>query len=238
MSFKKILASILFLIYIQLISDGELNIEYLSDNYGIILLRGSEKFYDELESSRVEEGIENTLIYNITGGLIEDYNYRDGIINVSNITNYFMRDIYLLKGYIPDNYNFTMGLYHIESSVGWHQDPGPIFGGIVDNDIRFMTFAKDSELNDLTEFSTRSNYLIPNKESSALHQYLEEEDPISRKKLVMGSDLYKVELPKLKDNSTIIIGFDNNKLLHQSPYIFEKILGDRYLYIFSFSWNN
>jgi len=241
MRLRKLIAAILFLIFIELISYGELNIEYLSEKYGIILMRGDNMLYEALETNIVNEGIENTLMYNITGNLIEDYNSNSNISNINNIsdiTNYFMMGIYLLKGYVPENYNLTMGLYHIDSNIGWHQDPSPMFGEIVDNDIRFIIFSKKSEINYLTEFSTRSNYLIPDKESAYLHQYLEEFDPISRKRMMMGSDLYKVDLPKTEDNSTIIVGFDNNKIFHQAPYIFEKVLGDRYLYILSFSWNN
>ena len=40
MRLRKLIAAILFLIFIELISYGELNIEYLSEKYGIILMRG------------------------------------------------------------------------------------------------------------------------------------------------------------------------------------------------------
>jgi len=233
---RKIIASILFIIYISLISGVELKDD------GITLLNATDELYLNIDLIIPQENIDYG--YYIDDNIIEEYNplvislFSEKIVNqnINFIADYFMPAIYRLKNHTPTNYYLSYGLYEITTSVdlhGWHQDPTYI--NKPDHDIRFIMFADDSINTRLTQFSRGSRDIMPNRDTIPIHSLLLDY-PIEYRTMYMGADLNQINIPNIKDNKRIIIGFDNYRVLHRTPKIFEKIIQNRRIYSFQFNW--
>ena len=233
---KRIIASVLFLIYLSFISGFEL------EEYGITLFNSTDELYENIELMVPQE--EKSYGYYIDDNIIEEYNpleislLPEKIINknINYISDYFMPAIYKLKGHIPTNYYLSYGLYDITMPPdihGWHQDPTYINNP--DHDIRFILFSDDSINTRLTHFSTGSRDIIPSKETIPIHSFLLDY-PTEYRSMYMGADTNMIKFPKIKDNKNIIIGFDNYKVLHRSPKFLEDIIENRRIYVFQFNW--